>query len=170
MAIEGVPGRVPRVAGVVGVPWRAGACDAGRSPGLVAAHQLSTIGAAAMIAPGQPMPCEVCGDPVQPRSDRIVRYCSRRCCGIAKRGRTGPHLGRFNGGLSFDRESGRWKIMCRDGSQMWYYRGVMAAQIGRLLEPHELVHHDNEDPSDDRPENLVLTTRREHPTLHRLAA
>ena len=98
------------------------------------------------------------------RADRPnPKYCSSTCSGRANSG--DAHYA-FNGGLAFDRAARRWKIMCRDGTQMWFYRGVMAAQIGRLLHPDELVHHVNEDPSDDRPENLVLTTRRDHPRLH----
>ena len=43
----------------------------------------------------------------------------------------------------------------------------MAAEVGRLLESWEIVHYDNEDPSDDRIENLVLTDRPGHIAIHR---
>lgn len=72
----------------------------------------------------------------------------------------------YTGGLHRDRE-GRLRIMCRDGTQMFFYRGVMAAEIGRLLESHEIVHHKNGDPSDDRIENLQIVTRSEHIAIHR---
>jgi hypothetical protein len=78
-----------------------------------------------------------------------------------------PNHALYNGGLCLDRASGRWKIMCRDGTQLWYYRGVMAAKLGRLLRADELVHHRNEKPGDDRPENLEITTRAEHMETHR---
>jgi hypothetical protein len=81
--------------------------------------------------------------------------------------RRGTDNNRYNGGLSFDKEARRWKIMCRDGTQLWYYRGLMAAHVGRLLRPDELVHHLNEDPSDDRIENLEIVTRAEHINMHR---
>lgn len=112
--------------------------------------------------------CEVCGEPVKPRTDRQVRFCSRQCCGVAKRGVHMKHP-LYNGGLGLDRESRRWRIMCRDGTQMYYSRGVMAAQLGRLLEPHELVHHVDENPSNDSPENLELTDRPGHIEKHREA-
>jgi hypothetical protein len=80
--------------------------------------------------------------------------------------RSGTNNNRFNGGLCL-RSDGRTVIHCRDGTLLMYYRGVMAAHIGRLLRSDEIVHHINEDPSDDRIENLVLTTRAEHIGTHR---
>jgi hypothetical protein len=41
-----------------------------------------------------------------------------------------------------------------------------SAQGLRVLPPRCLVHHKNEDKSDNRLENLVLLTRREHAILH----
>lgn len=58
-------------------------------------------------------------------------------------------------------------IYCRDQTLMLYSRAVMAAQLGRLLSPHEIVHHRNEDTTDDSPENLELTTRAAHIATHR---
>lgn len=112
--------------------------------------------------------CECgCGEmaPIATTTDRPRGYIKgeprRFVNGHANRGRA------KNGGLSFDKDSRRWKIICRDGTQLWYYRGVMAAHIGRLLEPHELVHHVNENTSDDRIENLEMTTRPDHLETHR---
>jgi hypothetical protein len=79
--------------------------------------------------------------------------------------RYGADNNRFTGGLAVDSD-GRTRINCRDGSWMHYSRGVMAAKLGRLLTPDEIVHHVNGDPSDDRIENLMLTDRAEHPRLH----
>lgn len=79
------------------------------------------------------------------------------------RGADSPH---YNGGLSTSTD-GRTIICCRDGSIMYYSRGLMAAHVGRLLRPDELVHHVNEDPTDDRIENYEIVTRAEHVALHR---
>jgi hypothetical protein len=73
---------------------------------------------------------------------------------------------RYNGGLCI-RDDGRCVINCRDGSLLYYYRGLMAAHIGRLLTSQEIVHHKNEDPSDDRIENLEIVTRAQHIDMHR---
>ena len=48
------------------------------------------------------------------------------------------------------------------------YRLVMEAMLGRLLAPHEIVHHINGKRDDNRPENLQLVqSLPEHMALHR---
>lgn len=78
----------------------------------------------------------------------------------------GENNPRFRGGLSQNSE-GRWLIICRDYSLVYFYRAVMEAHLKRHLQPDEIVHHRNGDPTDDRLENLELTTRSEHVEIHR---
>lgn len=54
------------------------------------------------------------------------------------------------------RKDGRAKIVCRDGTTVYFYRALVEASIGRHLRPEERVHHINGDRSDDRLENLRL--------------
>lgn len=110
--------------------------------------------------------CEWCGKTVRrPRRLPVARFCGKRCWGAAVRP---PHLGednpRYNGGLCFYRS--RLLICCRDGSTMPFSRGVMAAHLGRLLTSDEIVHHVNENTTDDRIENLRVVTRAEHMQIH----
>jgi hypothetical protein len=72
---------------------------------------------------------------------------------------------RYNSGLCKGPD-GRWRVMCRDGTQTYYYRAVVEADVGRHLRSDEIVHHINGDPSDDRRENLQVVTRAEHVQLH----
>ena len=45
-------------------------------------------------------------------------------------------------------------------------RLVMEKYLGRYLKPEELIHHINEDRTDDRIENLQIVTRSEHRKIH----
>lgn len=50
---------------------------------------------------------------------------------------------------------------------IYEHRLVMEEVLGRLLEPHEVVHHRNQVKTDNRPENLELMTVSEHNREHK---
>jgi hypothetical protein len=76
--------------------------------------------------------------------------------------------GRTLGKQAFYVEGGRTYVMARgrNGTGMLYSRVLMWNEIGRQPRPDEIVHHINEDPTDDRIENLQIVTRAEHIKLH----
>ena len=71
---------------------------------------------------------------------------------IGTRKQTGPYI----------------RIKIGRGKRGWIFehRHVMAEALGRPLLPSEEVHHRNDDPTDNRPENLELTSRGEHAHHH----
>jgi endogenous inhibitor of DNA gyrase (YacG/DUF329 family) len=60
------------------------------------------------------------------------------------------------------------RVQVWDGKKSQYrYRLVMEKHLGRPLEPNEVVHHINGDPTDDRIENLTLcVSNATHITTH----
>lgn len=110
-----------------------------------------------------PTVCIVCGAEFMQRPGRPPR-CSVLCSQSHRRGRD-HYLHR--GGLAFDVSEGRWRIMCRDGTQVRFARAVMEAKIKRPLTRSELVHHRDEDTTNDDEDNLQIVTRAEHIEIHR---
>ena len=100
---------------------------------------------------------------------------------MGQRGKTGEHLqGRFGansngwrGGHATLTSYGYVYIyvghdhpMADSKGRAVEHRVIMSEHLGRALSQHELVHHLNGDKTDNRIDNLGLTTRAEHPSLH----
>jgi hypothetical protein len=62
-------------------------------------------------------------------------------------------------------KDGRVQVKCDDGKWRYRSRIVWAAANGPIP-AGILIHHDNEDPMDDRLENLMPVTRAEHARIH----
>jgi len=61
--------------------------------------------------------------------------------------------------------NGYWCISTTEG-RYFIHRHIMEEKLGRPLNENEIVHHINGNKLDNRPENLVLTTRSEHQSVH----
>lgn len=77
----------------------------------------------------------------------------------------------WKGGIEISLNGYKW-VICREHpknhkGKIAEHRLVMEKYLGRILESNELVHHKNKNKLDNRIENLFLTTRKEHPSLHK---
>lgn len=51
--------------------------------------------------------------------------------------------------------------------RVYYHRHQASLKVGRWILPNEIVHHVDGDKSNNRPENLEVTTREDHGKIHR---
>ncbi len=87
-------------------------------------------------------------------------YCSMSC---ASKSRTGTRSGVWKGGRTI---SGYVYITIPGVGTFAEHRYVMSQHLGRPLKRNEQVHHINKDKTDNRLENLVLVTPKEHAQYH----
>lgn len=117
------------------------------------------------LTPNVVGPCVICGNRVSrwesparqaKETDKRI-FCGRTCAGV---GRMGDRHPMWNGGRVL--EDGYVLIYrpshphANTKGYVREHRLVMEKKIGRFLEPIEVVHHKNENPSDNRIGNLKL--------------
>lgn len=98
------------------------------------------------------------------------RFCGRRCLGASQRGANNPNykdgVRKMKGGY-IGVHIPDHPAATSDGT-VPEHRLVMEKHLGRYLTDEEIVHHDDEDRSNNKIENLVLCANQsEHSKLHR---
>lgn len=114
--------------------------------------------------------CLHCGEPYEVYASGLHRkFCGRKCAYAHRSGensvfwRTGKKLTYH--GYTLVHKPGH--PAARTDGYVLLHHLVMEDALGRYLRPGEIVHHINEDRTDNRITNLKLTTRAEHITkLH----
>jgi hypothetical protein len=116
--------------------------------------------------PGQvEVPCAGCGRPLFVFPSNLKLW-PNQCCGmdcrrLFQRTLTGNKSGNWRGGFVWD--DGRCRVYSPDHPRAdktngYVYRNILVAEqkIGRRLLPGEVVHHLDENKSNDDPGNLVV--------------
>ena len=118
------------------------------------------------LAPNTRYNCIVCGNtvvkyvsPSRKGVNETMQFCSRACKGKHQTGERHPRWK----GKQVDRAGYVYKHAkshpyCNKDGLVFEHRLVMEAHIGRILDPSEVVHHINDNPSDNRINNLMLFT------------
>lgn len=97
------------------------------------------------------------------RSGKVVnKACKRYGFRMRRRGpKSGPEHPGWKGGRQIDKAGYVLVYMpdhpaCNSGGYVREHRIVCERVLGRRLLPNEVVHHRNDDPADNRPENLQV--------------
>lgn len=127
---------------------------------------------------GQVMvPCHQCGTPLyfypsQVRSSEN-KFCDRLCLGKWRSTQVGALAAHWKGGQRTNKRDTRVEIHMpwhpRANDKGYVQRAVIVAELKlrRPLTPDEVVHHDDEVPSNDHPENLIVfANQAEHARYH----
>lgn len=115
--------------------------------------------------------CKICGKEFElPLSQTVDRmYCSNECRWISQKGNGNPC---WRGG---ERISGNGYVLIyspnhpfkNNGNCVYEHRLIMGKSLGRFLKEEEVVHHINNDKTDNRLRNLLLfSNQSEHMKHH----
>jgi hypothetical protein len=99
--------------------------------------------------------CHWCGKQYQKKRPEQV-FCSRS---HSKMGRSGERNNGWKGGRRVHKQSGRMTVL-QDGKHVLEHRVLKNAP------KHLIVHHRDEDLTNNAPDNLELMSRSEHTRLH----
>lgn len=99
----------------------------------------------------------------RPGPRRPHRCCSRKCSVAARTGIRNPN----RKGSRFVTKQGYIFLRLPNDRLIFEHRLLMEQILGRTLLENEVVHHINNNKSDNRPENLALMTNSQHGIHHK---
>lgn len=110
---------------------------------------------------GKILTCLSCGVKIYRCQSELKRkVCSMKC---RVRGSKSPH---WRGGISVSTQGYRMVYFGYGKFYILEHRLVMERFLGRKLKSSEIIHHINHNKTDNRIENLKITTRSEHIRHH----
>jgi hypothetical protein len=128
-----------------------------------------------ILKPNVKYKCKICRktveryiSPSRIGKDNTLEFCSRTCKGKYQIGNKHPrwkekHKDK-NGSIYVHAKNHPY---CNKDNMIFEHRLIMEKYIGRYLQPEEVVHHENENTSDNRISNLKLfKNNREHKKYH----
>jgi hypothetical protein len=101
--------------------------------------------------------CKKCGRFVKKGNT----FCNPQCRGLFLRGKSRGGEGKAKHHIRIRVKNGNGK-----SERVYLHRFLMQKAIGRELEPHEIVHHKDENIFNNSLDNLQITTAQEHIQLH----
>lgn len=105
---------------------------------------------------------------VQPYLIKTKQYCSKQCQANFQKTIPKEQHPSWKGNRGWVSKGYRYIII--NGKNILEHRHIMQQVLGRKLSRHEHVHHINKIKTDNRPENLLVVTDREHKQFHKLTS
>lgn len=100
------------------------------------------------------------------RKKSVVEKSNKHFCSSSCYRKVGGNNPRWKGGKTFDRDG--YVTLWMPSGKIKEHRLVIEKRLGRKLRKNEVVHHKNENKSDNRACNLQIMTASEHARFHRL--
>ena len=112
------------------------------------------------LKPKEKRECLLCNSKFRVLLSSIQIYCTRKCAD--------KHRGEMKRGIGKGFHENNKYLRSTFGQKKYIHREVMEKVLGRKLTRDEHVHHINRDRKDNRPENLIVISNREHQKLHKI--